>query len=215
MILFLLLGLSISASAAEPTAEEIVAGELHRIAEEAALHQPPCAAMDRLSEHALKLEPASDCPRAREFYSFILTIDRYLRDGCQAHVSHAEKTLRDPLYCANREKAGWLDGQHKALHKIMVDAVEPWFDHQPKFIDALSAELASVASGTAKGELARKECSQPVLMGMQYRQKQLWLFNRIRGHSTGAISESCSGNEAPGSAYLRYLRGGESALEAK
>lgn len=170
---------------------------------------PPCAGLDRLAEAVLKHEPPRDCKKARLFYDYISTkVDRPLRDGCRTLTAHLEGVFRDPLYCENREQPGWLDAQYKATRKIKTEAIETWFDKTLPEIDAILEEAELASSTIVKGEFARMECQLPVLAGMQFRKKQLSLWNQGYGRAEAELSSGCRTGVPPGGVYLDYLRSG-------
>lgn len=176
-------------------------------AEEAELNLPPCAGLDRVSEAALRYEPARDCPLAQNFEQHILKLDRELRDGCRALEQRMETVLRDPAYCAHREKEGWLNAQEEKINEIKREHTA-WFEEPFPDISAAAGGEFVGERPAAKGEFSRMSCALPVMIGMQFRKKQLTLFNQIFGEAGGALSESCSGEDKAGASFLRYLRGG-------
>lgn len=166
---------------------------------------PPCAGLDHASETALRIEPGRDCPIAQEFYAYLVKLDRQARDACRELERAMEATLQDPLYCAKREEAGFLDNEQKKLRELRNRVGDAAFTSPPS-LASLEGDLFDGAPG--KGELAHMRCALPVVIGMQFRKKQLALANKHIGHAEAALSESCSGQRVPGEDFLRYLREG-------
>jgi hypothetical protein len=169
---------------------------------------PPCAGLDHASEVALRYEPARECKLSQEFFSETLQHDRSLRDGCIELSRYMEDILNNPALCYQRSIPGWDRAKRAEIEKIKLRATKK-MENLPGIAESkLHEMLRDYPDGGGAGEMGIMSCYLPVALGLQFRKKQLTLFNQIYGMANFALSENCNSPDNSDASFLRFLREG-------
>lgn len=174
-------------------------------------HLPPCEGHDRLSEAFSKHPPPKSCPKSRAFYESIEKFDSEIRKNCWDMSRWLEDLLRNEDLCSLQASPNELVEAQKKLNDFRKE-INRAFEEQSKDLSADDTGLEFSEEAKGKGEFARNECATPVILGMQFRKRQLSLGNKHYGTANMALDEACNPNGEDKENYLLFLRGGEDAL---
>lgn len=163
---------------------------------------PPCEAHEHMSNVALRYAPPVSCPKATKFHEYILRIDRRIRENCREVSRWMEAELRDPLLC---EVSGRAESNRKKIREYKRNMTQGFADDENSTDAFLDQDPEKPI-----GEMKNVDCALPVIIGMQFRKKQLSMANRHYGLAEIVLDSVCDENGAEAKdEYLNFLRRGE------
>lgn len=212
----LLLSLLVCAPAHADLTEKEMQQQMKAAKEAAAVAErelPPCEGHDYFDDVVRRLAPPSSCTKARKYFDYYLQQSQKIRDYCRQGSRWVEETLRQPAFCAS--EAGKL-AAHKKLgafkHGSLPDEKEE--DAEASIDDPQLGYYLEDPNQTRpqKGEWARLECAQGVMLAMMFRTKQMGLLKRHFGKADMALDSVCEEGPKGADEYLDFVRKGEDGL---